>query len=110
MQQFPNQIINIHPALLPNYGGHGMYGQHVHTAVYNNHETTSGMTIHYVNEAYDEGQVIKQGVVDVSDCKNPSEIGKAVLKLEHYYYPRVLEAVILGLDISVIDHTKFLSV
>lgn len=104
VQAYPNRIINIHPALLPKYGGHGMYGQHVHQAVFNNKEKESGMTIHYVNEAYDEGQIIMQGTVSIVDLHNAKEVAKAVLKLEHYYYPRVIEAIILNRDISDINH------
>lgn len=93
--KFSNKILNIHPALLPNYGGKGMYGHHVHHAVFNNHEQKSGISIHFVNEHYDEGQIIFQKSVDIADCINAEEIGKAVLKLEHDYYAKVIEAVIL---------------
>lgn len=103
---FANRIVNIHPALLPKYGGHGMYGHYVHEAVFNNKETHTGLTIHLVDEEYDRGQIIKQGVCDIRNVDSPAEIAARVLKLEHYYYPRVLEAMIEGRDdLSYIDHT-----
>lgn len=87
---FPNKIINIHPALLPNYGGKGMYGRFIHEAVYNNKEKETGITIHYVNEHYDEGQIIFQKTVDISDCINPDKIAKKVHQLEIDYYPQII--------------------
>jgi phosphoribosylglycinamide formyltransferase-1 len=87
---FPNKIINIHPALLPNYGGKGMYGRFVHEAVYNNQEKETGITIHYVNEHYDEGQIIFQKTVDITDCYNADEISKKVHQLEIDYYPQII--------------------
>ena len=83
IQEFPNKIVNIHPALLPKYGGKGMYGMNVHEAVFQNNEKTSGITIHYVNQHYDEGQIIAQFHVDISHCKSPKEIQETVLKVEH---------------------------
>lgn len=88
---YPNRIVNIHPALLPAYGGKGMYGMHVHRAVFNAKEKISGITIHYVNENYDEGNTIEQQQCDITNCETPEEIGKAVLKLEHQYYPKAIE-------------------
>jgi phosphoribosylglycinamide formyltransferase-1 len=92
VKAFSDAIINIHPALLPKYGGKGMYGMHVHEAVKKNEETESGITIHYVNEHYDEGQIIKQVVCPLSQNDSPQEIRNKVLVLEHYHYPRVIEA------------------
>ena len=89
--KFEHKILNIHPALLPKYGGKGMYGNHVHEAVFQNKEKESGISIHFVNEHYDEGQIVFQKSVDITLCKNPEEIAKEVLKLEHEYYAKVIE-------------------
>jgi phosphoribosylglycinamide formyltransferase 1 len=91
VKQYPDKIINIHPALLPNYGGKGMYGIHVHTAVHTNKENESGITIHYVNEHYDEGNIIFQASVALDDCATPQDIAAKVLQLEHKYFPAVIE-------------------
>lgn len=88
---FPNKILNIHPSLLPKYGGKGMYGHFVHEAVKNNHDTESGMTIHVVNEKFDDGNIIFQKKCLVNDQMNANEIAAEVLKLEHTYYPQVIE-------------------
>jgi phosphoribosylglycinamide formyltransferase 1 len=88
---FPNKIINIHPALLPKYGGKGMYGNHVHQAVLNNQETETGITIHYVNEHYDEGGIIFQKSVSILDCSTFEEVSKKVHQLEHEYFPQVID-------------------
>jgi phosphoribosylglycinamide formyltransferase 1 len=91
IEKFPNKIINIHPALLPKYGGKGMYGMHVHQAVLDNREKETGITIHYVNENYDEGAIIFQKAVNVQDCATPEEIAEKVHTLEHQYFPEVIE-------------------
>lgn len=91
IDQFPNRIINIHPALLPKYGGKGMYGMHVHRAIKAAEEKESGMTIHYVNEQYDEGNIIRQERVALSADDGPQEIAQKVLALEHRFYPQVIE-------------------
>lgn len=91
VDEYPNQIINIHPALLPFYGGKGMYGMHIHKAVFENQETESGITIHYVNEHYDEGDFIFQKSVNIEDCESPEEIAQKVLKLEHVHFPQVIQ-------------------
>lgn len=91
VQAFPNKIVNIHPALLPNYGGKGMYGHHVHEAVWKAKETKSGMTIHYVNEQYDEGNIIFQASCTITPEDTPQEIAQKVLQLEHQHYVRVVE-------------------
>jgi phosphoribosylglycinamide formyltransferase-1 len=83
-------MINIHPALLPNYGGRGMFGFAVHEAVFAAKEKVSGATVHYVNENYDEGAIIKQRETDISDCKSADEIAKRVLKIEHSLYGEVI--------------------
>ncbi len=92
---FPHKIVNIHPALLPRYGGKGMYGERVHQAVVENHETESGITIHYVNEQYDEGSVIMQAKcwVDLSDT--PETLAHKIHFLEHKYYPRTIEQILM---------------
>jgi phosphoribosylglycinamide formyltransferase-1 len=91
VQTFPNRIINIHPALLPKYGGKGMYGMHVHQAVFDNKEIESGITIHYVNDEYDQGKFIFQRKITISDCESAEAIAQKVLKLEHEYFPKVIE-------------------
>ena len=91
VQEFPGQIINIHPALLPAYGGQGMYGHHVHDAVIQAKEHESGITIHYVNELYDEGNTITQAHCKVLKNDTPTTLAARIHKLEHFYYPRVVE-------------------
>jgi len=88
---FPGRIINIHPALLPDYGGKGMYGQHVHQAVIAAKEHESGITIHYVNEHYDKGDIILQARCPVNENDTPGELAGRIHKLEHFYYPRAIE-------------------
>ncbi len=88
---FPGKIINIHPALLPGYGGKGMYGHNVHHAVINAQEKESGITIHYVNEAYDEGSIIVQARCKVAENDSPDTLASRIHKLEHFYYPRSIE-------------------
>ena len=88
---FENKIINIHPALLPLYGGKGMYGQNIHKAVIENKEKTSGLTIHYVNEKYDDGAIIFQKKVDLDIQESPLSLSKKILKQEHMHYPVEIE-------------------
>ena len=88
---YPNKIINIHPALLPKYGGKGMYGMNVHQSVLENRETETGITIHYVNKNYDEGACIFQKSTTIENCKSADEIAIEVLKLEHEYLPKTIE-------------------
>lgn len=87
---YPNRIINIHPALLPRYGGKGMYGMHVHQAVYDNKEPKTGITIHYVNRNYDEGDIIFQAETDITAEDTPQTIARKVHVLEHRHYPEVI--------------------
>lgn len=94
VRAYPRRMTNIHPALLPKYGGKGMYGWHVHEAVRAAGETESGMTIHYVNENYDEGDIIFQARCPIDPDDTPQDIAAKVLKLEHRYYPEVLDKVI----------------
>ena len=91
VNNFKNKLINIHPALLPKYGGKGMYGIHVHQAVLDNKDLESGITIHYVNENYDEGEYIFQKKVSVENCKTAQEIADKVLILEHNYFSVIIE-------------------
>ncbi|GAB3505587.1 phosphoribosylglycinamide formyltransferase [Spirosoma knui] len=94
VQAFPDRIMNIHPALLPKFGGKGMYGHFVHEAVVAAGETESGITIHYVNERYDEGQPIFQASCPVLPTDSPEEVARKVQVLEHAHYPRVVEEVL----------------
>ncbi len=89
LKVFPN-VINIHPALLPKYGGKGMYGMHVHQAVLDHKEIETGITIHYVNEQYDEGEFIFQKAVNIEACKTAEAIAQKVHELEHQYFPEVI--------------------
>lgn len=89
LKEYP-KVINIHPALLPKYGGKGMYGMNVHQAVLGNKEKETGITIHYVNEHYDEGEFIFQKSVNIEDCKTAEEIANKVHELEHQYFPEVI--------------------
>lgn len=91
---FANQIINIHPALLPNYGGKGMYGEKVHEAVVAAKEEFSGITIHYVNENYDEGATIFQANVALSENETPDTLAKKIHQLEYEYFPKVIETLL----------------
>jgi len=91
---FPNKIINIHPALLPKYGGKGMYGMNVHRAVVEKKEHETGITIHYVNENYDEGNIIFQKNVSLTGNETPEEVAAKVYELEQRYFPGVIEELI----------------
>lgn len=97
IQAFPEHIINIHPALLPKYGGKGMYGMNVHRAVHENKDTESGITIHIVNEKYDEGRTLAQHKTSISPEDTPEIIQQKVLKIEHKYFSKVVENYILSL-------------
>jgi phosphoribosylglycinamide formyltransferase-1 len=96
LDAFPGRIVNIHPALLPKYGGQGMYGDRVHREVVAAGETKSGITIHYVNEHYDEGDIIFQATCEVLPDDTPEEVANKVHALEYTYFPRVIEAVVKG--------------
>lgn len=91
VELFENRIINIHPALLPSFGGKGMYGINVHKAVFESSAKVSGATVHFVNQNYDEGKIIAQKCVDISDVKTPEEIAERVLKIEHQLLPEVIQ-------------------
>ncbi|WP_318310838.1 phosphoribosylglycinamide formyltransferase [Flagellimonas crocea] len=91
IEAFPDKIINIHPALLPKYGGKGMYGDRVHQAVKDNNESETGITIHYVNENYDEGAIIFQAKTLVEPSDDASIIARKVHQLEYEHFPKVIE-------------------
>ena len=91
VKAFPNKIVNIHPALLPKYGGKGMHGMNVHTAVKEAGDKESGMTIHYVNEKYDDGNIIFQGKCEITNEDSVEDIAAKVLQLEHQYYASEIE-------------------
>ncbi|MGI6343288.1 MAG: phosphoribosylglycinamide formyltransferase [Bacteroidales bacterium] len=88
---YPNRIVNIHPALLPKYGGKGMYGSNVHEAVINAKETESGISIHYVNEHYDEGDIIFQAKCTVEPSDTAETLAEKIHKLEYEFFPKVVE-------------------
>ena len=96
VRSFKNKIINIHPALLPSFGGLGMYGMNVHRAVFESSSQVSGATVHFVDESYDTGKIIAQKCVDISDVHSPEEIAERVLKVEHQLLPFVIEKIALG--------------
>jgi len=97
LKNFENRIVNIHPALLPGYGGKGMYGEKVHKAVIENHEKESGITIHYVDRFYDEGSIIFQAKCKVDPSDTPDSLATKIHALEYEHYPKVIEDVILRL-------------
>lgn len=94
VQNFQKKIINIHPALLPKYGGKGMYGHFVHEAVWKNKEKETGITIHYVNEHYDEGDIIFQAKITLNDDDTPKMIAQKIHLLEHAHFSSVIENLI----------------
>lgn len=95
IQAYPNKIVNIHPALLPAYGGKGMYGEKVHQAVIQNGEKQSGITIHFVNEHYDAGAIIFQQQLELQADETPKSLAQRIHELEYKYYPEVIEKVVL---------------
>lgn len=94
LHAYPNKIINIHPALLPKYGGKGMYGDRVHEAVVASGEKESGITIHYIDEHYDEGSIIFQATCPVLPEDTPHDVATKVHALEYEYFPKVIEEVL----------------
>lgn len=91
LSEFPERIVNIHPALLPNYGGKGMYGMNVHKAVFAAKEQTSGITIHTIDAEYDKGQVLFKKAIDITAYKSAEEIAYAVLKVEHEFFAPTID-------------------
>lgn len=94
VHSYPDKIINIHPALLPKYGGKGMYGMNVHRTILEEKEQETGITIHYVNEHYDEGVYIEQQSISIAECTTPEEIAAKVHVLEHLHFPRVIAQIL----------------
>ena len=103
LKVYPDKILNIHPALLPGYGGKGMYGMKVHEAVISNHDKESGITVHLVNERYDEGQILFQAKCIIEESDTPESLAEKIHALEYQYFPRVIEHYIL-------KHTPFTEV
>ncbi len=103
LKAFPNKIVNIHPALLPKYGGEGMYGHHVHDAVKANKEKETGITIHLVNEEYDKGKIIFQKQCPIAMEDSSEEIASKVLALEHLHFAPVIEQWILGQELASLN-------
>ena len=91
IKDFPDKIINIHPALLPKYGGKGMYGMKVHQAIIENKEKESGISIHYVSEKYDEGEVIFQATIEISAADTPEVLAEKIHHLEYKHFPEVIQ-------------------
>jgi len=91
LKKFPNRIVNIHPALLPKHGGKGMYGKKVHEAVLNSKDAETGITIHYVNEKYDEGKVIFQKKIAIEAADTVETLSQKVQQLEHEWFPKTIE-------------------
>ena len=91
INEYPNKIINIHPALLPKYGGKGMYGMNVHKAVVENKESETGITIHYVNKEYDKGDILFQAKCPVSLNDTPEDVAKKIHELEYRHFPTIIE-------------------
>jgi len=94
IESYSNKIINIHPALLPKYGGKGMYGMNVHKAVVNNKEVTTGITIHFVNENYDEGNIVFQKSVSLTGTETPEDVAEKIHELEQRYFPSIIEEIL----------------
>ena len=97
LKAYPDRVINIHPALLPKFGGKGMYGSHVHEAVVASGEKETGVTIHYVNENYDEGRIIFQAKCPVLPTDSPDDVAAKVHALEYEHFPRVIGEAVLGI-------------
>ena len=93
--EYPDKIVNIHPALLPKYGGKGMYGMNVHQAVVENKENESGITIHFVNEAYDQGNIIFQAKCPVYKNDKPEDVASRIHELEYEHFPQIIEMLVL---------------
>lgn len=94
IEVYPNKIINIHPALLPNYGGKGMYGMHIHRAIVNNKEKETGISIHYVNEHYDEGGIIFQANVSLTEEDTPETVAEKIHELEQKHFPEIIHKIL----------------
>ncbi len=106
IQVFPKKIVNIHPALLPKYGGKGMYGEFVHQEVKRNKELETGITIHYVDENYDEGAVVFQKNIALQLSDSIADIAQKVHQLEYRYYPEVIEKILLNDNVNFVFKKK----
>lgn len=100
IRQFPSRILNIHPALLPEFGGKGMYGRHVHKAVLDSGKKVSGISIHLVNERYDDGPLLFQETVAIDPADTPESLAARVHQLEYKHFPRVVESYLLGRPVT----------
>jgi len=98
LDALPDRIVNIHPALLPKFGGRGMYGNHVHRAVVEAGERESGITIHYVNENYDEGNIIFQAKCEILASDTSENVARKVSELEHRHFPRIIEKIVFNVE------------
>ena len=98
VKAFPRKIVNIHPALLPKYGGKGFYGEHVHEAVVAAKEAQSGITVHYVNEIYDSGEIILQARVSLDEKETPDSLAAKIHHLEQAYFPIAIEQVLKAIQ------------
>ncbi|MFO7923116.1 MAG: phosphoribosylglycinamide formyltransferase [Bacteroidales bacterium] len=96
IKAWPDRIVNIHPALLPKYGGKGMYGMNVHEAVISSGDRFSGITIHMVNEEYDRGSIVSQHTCEVKEDDTPESLAGRIHKLEHHWYPRIIEKLLVA--------------
>ncbi|MEA1897169.1 MAG: phosphoribosylglycinamide formyltransferase [Bacteroidota bacterium] len=94
LRKFPNRVVNIHPALLPKYGGKGMFGMNVHRAILQNRESQSGISIHFVNEEYDKGDIIFQAYCDIEDSETPESLASKVHQLEYKHFPEVINGLL----------------
>lgn len=109
ISEFKNRIINIHPALLPSFGGKGMYGMHVHKAVFDSSAQVTGVTVHFVDEIYDNGKIIAQRCIDITDVESANEIANKVLEIEHELLPFVIEKFAQNKIILLNDRVRILS-
>jgi phosphoribosylglycinamide formyltransferase 1 len=96
LKRFPNKVINIHPALLPKYGGKGMYGMNVHKAIFEAKEVETGISIHYVNEKYDEGELLFQATTGIDPEDTIEDIAGKIHQLEYEHFPRVIEKILFS--------------
>jgi phosphoribosylglycinamide formyltransferase-1 len=101
IELYPNKIINIHPALLPKYGGKGMYGMHIHRAIVNNKEKETGISIHYVNENYDEGGIIFQQNVLLTEEDTPETVAEKIHELEQKHFPEIIHRILEDSDSKI---------
>ncbi len=106
LEQYNERIINIHPALLPGYGGKGMYGEYVHRAVIENREKESGISVHFVNKSYDEGDIIFQVRCKIEPSDTPETLAQKIHALEYEHYPKVIEDIVIKLPEFLIKSSE----